>query len=74
MARIADDDIDAGSDGVVVERKIIPRRRNMSVLALVIVLAFAATCAVVFFGDRLGLHTPPPANVVVTPSPPTPAP
>jgi hypothetical protein len=34
------------------------------------VLAFVATCAVVFFGDRLGLGTPPPATVEVTTPPP----
>ncbi len=75
MAEIADRDVELGSNEVLVERKIVARGGNGgSILAVVIMLAFIATCAVVFFGDRLGLRTPAPATVVVTPTTPTPAP
>ncbi len=75
MAEIADRDVELGSDEVLVERKIVAKRgTGHPILAAIVVLAFVATCAVVFFGDRLGLRTPPPASVVVTPTTPTPAP
>jgi hypothetical protein len=77
MAEIVDNDVDVGSDEVMVERKIVPRRRGTSPLAVILLVAFVATCAFVFFGDRLGLHHSPPATVtpqVATPAPPPTAP
>jgi hypothetical protein len=74
MAEIADSDVEVGPDEVLVERKIVPaRHRGSSLLAVILVLAFVATCGYVFFGDRLGLHQSPPATVEVnTPAPPPP--
>ncbi len=70
MAEVIERDIVAGPDGEIVERKVV-NRRKFSPLAALILLAFVATCAVVFFGDRLGLRTPPPATIqVTTPTPP----
>ena len=72
-AGIADSDVDVGPDEVVVERRIVPtRRRGTSLLAVILVLAFLATCVFVFWGDRLGLHHSPPATVEVTKPPPPP--
>jgi hypothetical protein len=78
MAEVIERDVAVGSDGAIVERRLV-NRRKFSPLAALILLAFVATCAVVFFGDRLGLRTPPPATIqVTTPTPPpqqpTPAP
>ena len=74
-AEIADSDIEVGPDEVVVERRIVPvRRKSTSLLAVIVVLAFAATCVFVFWGDRLGLHHSPPATVEVNTPPPPPAP
>ena len=72
MAEFADGDVEVGPDEVVVERKIVPARRRTSLLAVLVVLAFVATCVFVFFGDRLGLHHSPPATVEVNKPPPTP--
>ena len=74
VAEIADRDVEVGPDEVVVERKIVPaHRRRTSLLAVVLLLAFVATCVFVFWGDRLGLHHSPPATVEVnTPQPPPP--
>ena len=69
MAEVIERDIAAGPDGEIVERKVV-NRRKFSPLAALILLAFVATCAVVFFGDRLGLRTPPPATIQVTTPPP----
>jgi hypothetical protein len=69
MAEVVERDVAVGSDGALVERRLV-HKRKFSPLAALIVLAFIATCAVVFFGDRLGLRTPPPATIQVT----TPAP
>jgi hypothetical protein len=73
MAEVIERDVAVGPEGEIVERRHINRRR-FSPLALLILLAFVGTCAVVFFGDRLGLRTPPPATVQVTTPTPTPAP
>jgi hypothetical protein len=69
MAEVVERDVAVGSEGAIVERRLVHKRR-FSPLAALIVLAFVATCAVVFFGDRLGLGTPPPATVEVTTPPP----
>jgi hypothetical protein len=69
MAEVIERDVAVGSEGEIVERKLVHRRR-FSPLAALIVLAFVATCAVVFFGDRLGLGTPAPAVIEVTTPPP----
>jgi hypothetical protein len=66
MAEFADSD-----DEVVVERKIVPAHRR-SPLAVIVLLAFVATCVFVFFGERLGLHQSPPATVEVNTPPPPP--
>lgn len=68
MAEVVERDVAVGSEGVLVERKLV-HKRKFSPLAALIVLAFIATCAVVFFGDRLGLRTPPPATIQVTTPP-----
>ena len=74
MAEITEDGVEVDADEVVVERKIVPaRRRGTSLLAVLVVLAFVATCVFVFFGDRLGLHRSPPATVEVNTPPPPPA-
>ncbi|MEO8420499.1 MAG: hypothetical protein ABI457_04845 [Hyphomicrobium sp.] len=70
MAEVIERDIAVGSDGAIVERKVVPQRKGISLLGALILVAFVATCAVVFFGDRLGLGTPP----VGTPQATTPAP
>ena len=72
MAEFDDSDVEVGPDEVVVERKIVPARRRTSLLAVLVVLAFVATCVFVFFGDRLGLHHSPPATVEVNTPPPAP--
>ena len=55
---------------VLVERKIIPARRDRSApLGLIVLLAFIVTCVVVFFGDRLGIReTGPRTTVEVVPN------
>ena len=73
-AEIVDSDVEVGPDEVVVERRIVPtRRRGTSLLAVILVLAFVATCVFVFWGDRLGLHHSPPATVEVSTPPQPPA-
>ena len=73
MAEVIEKEVAVGSDGTIVERRLV-NRRKFSPLAALILLAFVGTCAVVFFGDRLGLRTPPPATIQVTTPTPTPAP
>ena len=73
MAEVIERDVAVGPEGEIVERRQIHRRR-FSPLALLILLAFVGTCVVVFFGDRLGLRTPPPATIQVTTPEPAPAP
>jgi hypothetical protein len=77
MAQIAEDEIELGTDEVLVEKKIIPaRHKRASPLALILLLAFVGTWGLVVFGDRLGLResTPPPATQATIPAPQTPAP
>ena len=70
MAEVIERDAAVGPEGEIVERRQVHRRR-FSPLAALILLAFIGTCVVVFFGDRLGLRTPPPATIqVTTPTPP----
>ena len=74
-AQIADSDVEVGPDEVVIERRIVPtNRRGTSLLAVILVLAFVATCVFVFWGDQLGLHHSPPATVEVNTPPLPPAP
>jgi hypothetical protein len=73
-AEIADNDVEVGPNEVVVERRIVPtRHKGASLLAVMLLLAFVATCVFVFWGDRLGLHHSPPATVEVNTPPPPPA-
>lgn len=63
MARTLEDELEIGPDEVLVEKKVVPsRRRHVSPLAVIILLAFAATCAFVFLGGHVGVRptTPPP--------------
>ena len=69
MAEVIERDIARGPNEEIVERRVV-NRRKFSPLAALILLAFVATCVVVFFGDRLGLRTPPPATIQVTTPPP----
>ena len=55
MAEVIERDVAVGPEGEIVERRQVHRRR-FSPLAALILLAFVGTCAVVFFGDRLGLQ------------------
>lgn len=74
MAEVIDE---VGADEAIVERKIVPVHRNrFSLLALLMVLAFVAACAVVFFGRSLGISGSalPPATVTGTTAPTPPAP
>ena len=68
MAQVINDDLD--HDGVVVERKVVPQHTRTSPLAIIILIAFAATCAYVFFGGNIRA----PNNAPVPPSPTTTAP
>ncbi|MTD93319.1 hypothetical protein GIW81_03095 [Hyphomicrobium sp. xq] len=68
MAQVINDDLD--HDGVVVERKVIPQHTRTSPLAIIILIAFAATCAYVFFGGNIRA----PDNAPVAPTPTTTAP
>jgi hypothetical protein len=70
MAEVIEKDVAVGPEGEIVARRHV-HRRKFSLLAALILLAFVGTCVVVFFGDRLGLRTPPPATIqVTTPTPP----
>lgn len=60
MAKTIDDDVEVGPDEVLVERKIVPaRRQHFSLLALAVLVAFAVTCGVVFLTGTP--ESPPPA-------------
>ena len=74
MAEVIERDIATGPDGEIVERKVVPQRRAISPFGAFLVVAFFATCAVVFFGDRLGLGTPPIGSPQATTPAPAPAP
>jgi hypothetical protein len=65
MAQVINDDLD--HDGVVVERKVVPRHTRTSPLAVIVLIAFAITCAYVFFGGNIRT----PANTPVAPTPTT---
>jgi hypothetical protein len=68
MAQVIDDDLD--HDGVVVERKVVPPHTRTSPLAIIILIAFAATCAYVFLGGNIRA----PDYASVAPPPTTAAP
>jgi hypothetical protein len=70
MADVVHDDLEVGSDEVLVEKKIVPaHRRRFSLLALLIVAAFVVTCGVVFFGGNLGPYSAPVAQAPTGPTP-----
>ena len=71
MAKATDSDIDVGPDEVLVERKIVPaHRRHFSLVALLVLVAFALTCALVFYaGDRDNEVAP--SATQVQPQPPS---
>lgn len=49
MARTINDDVEVGQDEVLVERKVVPaRRQGSSLMALAVLVAFAVTCGLVF--------------------------
>ncbi len=64
MARLGDEEVDAERGEVVVERKVVPVHRRYSLLAVILLVVFVLTCVVVFFGHRLGLREPAPAEKV----------
>jgi hypothetical protein len=68
MAQVINDDLD--HDGVVVERKVIPPSTRTSPLAVIVLIAFAVTCAYVFFGGNIRT----PDNTPVAPAPTTTSP
>jgi hypothetical protein len=74
MAEVIERDITVGSDGAIVERKVVPQRKAISPFGAFLVVAFFTTCAVVFFGDRLGLGTPPIGSPQATTPAPAPQP
>jgi hypothetical protein len=64
VARFGDEDVHIEPGEARVERKVAPARRNRStLLGLIVLLAFVATCGVVFFGDRLGIGETGPRTV-----------
>jgi hypothetical protein len=68
MAQVFNDDLDR--EGVVVEKKVIPQHQRTSPLAVIVLIAFAVTCAYVFLGGNIRT----PANTPVAPVPTTTAP
>jgi hypothetical protein len=60
MARTTDTDVELGPDEVLVERKIVPaQRQHFSPVALIVLVAFAVTCGLIFYaGDRDGERAP----------------
>jgi hypothetical protein len=58
MAQVGEDQVEVQPGEVVVERKVIPARHGAfsQLLAVVVMLAFVATCIVVFAGSHLGLR------------------
>jgi len=74
MAEVIERDVAVGSDGAIVERKVVPHRKAISPFGVFLVVAFVATCVVVFFGDRLGLGTPRMGTPQATTPAPAPAP
>lgn len=68
MAQVINDDLD--HDGVVVERKVVPQHTRTSPLAVIILIAFAATCAYVFFGGNIRTpYSAPAAPAPITTAP-----
>jgi hypothetical protein len=70
MADITDD---GGPDETGVERRIVPAHRNrFSLLAVIVLIAFVVTCAVVFFGRTFGISgsaVPPVSSIEIAPAP-----
>jgi hypothetical protein len=68
MAQVMNDDLD--HEGVVVEKRVIPQHQRTSPLAIIVLIAFALTCAYVFFGGNIRT----PGNTPPVPAPTTTAP
>ncbi|MGZ5852164.1 MAG: hypothetical protein ACXWJH_06290 [Hyphomicrobium sp.] len=65
MAQVGNEDVHVEPGEVLVERKIIPARRDRSApLGLIVLLASIVICVVVFFGDRLGIRETGPRTMV----------
>jgi hypothetical protein len=56
MAQVGADQVKLEPSEIVVERRIVPGRRRMSLFAAIVAIAFVLTCLVVFAGYRLGLR------------------
>jgi hypothetical protein len=60
MAEVDSDEMRAEPGEVLVERKIVPAQRDRTApYGWILLLAFIATCVVVFFGEKLGIRPPP---------------
>ncbi len=58
-------------DGVVIEKKVVPRRKDRTgPAAFLLVAAFIITYAMVMFSDRLGLGPNAPRSVTTATTPP----
>jgi hypothetical protein len=56
VAEIGSDETRVEPGEVLVERKVVPAKRDgTEIYGWIILLAFIATCILVFFGDRLGI-------------------
>ncbi len=61
MAEVGSDEMRAEPGEVVVERKIVPAQRDRTApYGWIVLLAFIATCGLVFFGEKLGMRAPAP--------------
>jgi hypothetical protein len=76
MARVIAEETDVDSEDVVV-RKVVPKART-SPLAVIVLIAFFATCAMLFFGGAIRspgeVTQPAAAPTATTPTTPAPAP
>ncbi len=66
MAQVANEEL--GRDEVLVERKVVAAKPRTSPVAVIILVAFAVTCAVVFFGGYIRM---PAENVAPSAAPTT---
>ena len=61
MAKVGDEEIHVEPGEVLVERRVVPARRDRTgPLGLILAIAFIITCVYVFWGERLGLRAPAP--------------
>ena len=66
MAKVGEDEVHVEPGEVLVERRVVPARRDRTgTLGLVIVIAFIITCVYVFWGEKLGLRGPAPQTTAV---------